>query len=510
MSEYFDNNNYDEDNSSSSSDSENEINVSEAISAGPVLLSPPAAAPMGGDLRMRSPSFHSPTLRPRSISMSSHGEDDNRSVTSSIVSGARSRSGSMQSYHDVAIRPRSNPRNRTPMKNANVVLGPVNRTSIASEEAASVSRSSSAGRNSRPSSASRNRNFTTQQPQQQQQQRVMLGTGLPVGTILSTSALSALHEHRLEHRDIVPQAKSNKQGPGHRKVRRWNNDKFIGISADISHHNPLRGAKIANIYAEAEMNKWQYTMPNVPRDNRTIFGTLLASNSTDMNTDGNCKVKLSAAEMQNIRERFVQGEVGVVQDSMSQLAIQRHKRREEQKYKSGRRMLKENVDTRLLDVIVRACQASKFSRSVVSAFERLIVGHMSNDQSSMSTYKMDADIDIWNEILVQKPFITRKTANTGGGFILRLLFNEHESKGAFHRLLLHAVTQFHGLDTTSNSTSKGRVLTVTGSCKGSQFKLLDYVVEEDYVIVDEPGQGLFSDEAPDTQIMLESIATLQV
>lgn len=503
-------NNHDDD-SSSSSDSENEANMSEAMFAGPALLSPPAAAPMGGDLRMRSPSFHSPTLRPRSISMSSHGEEDTHSVSSSIVSGTRSRSGSVQSFYDVASRPRSNPRNRTPMKNTSVVLGTVNRTSIASEEAASASRSSSAGRNnSRPSSASRNRNFTPQQLPQQQQQRVMLGTGLPVGTILSTSALSALHEHRMEHRDIAPQAKSNKQGPGHRKVRRWNNDKFIGISADISHHNPLRGAKIANIYAEAEMNKWQYTMPNVPRDNRTIFGTLLASNSADMNTEGNCKVKLNTAQIQRIRERFVEGEVGDVQDSMSQLAMQRHQRREEQKYKSGRRMLKENVNTRLLDVIVRACQASEFSQAVVSAFERLVVGYMSMDQSSTSTYKMEADNNIWNEILAQKPFVTRKTDNAGGGLTLRLLFNERESKGAFNRLLLHAVTQFHGLETTSNSTSKGRVLTVTGSCKGSQFKLLDYIIEEDYVIVDEPGQGLLSGETTETQMVLDSVAGLTV
>lgn len=507
MSEHF--NDYDD--SSSSSDSENEVHLSDAVS-GPALLSPPAAASLlGGDLRMRSPSFHSPTLRPRSISMSSHGEEDTHSVTSSIVSGARSRSGSVQSFHDIANRPRSNPRNRTPMKNTNIVLGPVNRTSIATEEAASASRSSSAGRNSRPSSASRNRTFTPQQQHQQQHPRVMLGTGLPVGTILGTTALSALHEHRLEHRDGAPQAKSNKQGPGHRKVRRWNNDKFIGISADISHHNPLRGAKIANIYAEAEMNKWQYTMPNVPRNNRTIFGTLLAGNISEMNSDGHCKVKLNSAQLQNIRERFVEGEIGVVRDSMSHVAMQRLKRREEQKYKSGRRMLKENIDTRLLDVIVRACQASTFSKAVVSAFERLIVGYMSNDhRSSVPGYKMDSDINIWNEILVQKPFITHKTDDVGGGLTLRLLFDENESKGAFNRLLLHAVTQFHGLETTSNSTSKGRVLTVTGTCKGSQFKLLDYIVEEDYVIVDKPIESLFSGDTTDTQMMLESMAALKV
>ena len=60
--------------------------------------------------------------------------------------------------------------------------------------------------------------------------------------------------------------------------------------------------------------------------------------------------------------------------------------------------------------------------------------------------------------------------------VIRLLFSEGESKKAFNRLLLHAVCQFHGLDTESNTTAKGyRMLIVTGLCKGCHLKFLDYV-----------------------------------
>lgn len=96
---------------------------------------------------------------------------------------------------------------------------------------------------------------------------------------------------------------------------------------------------IANLYAEAEMEKSRYTMPNHPRFNRTVFGTLAAvdygktvggsgsvggdDNSRGMNhgqegLSGNVydegigakKVaKLNRSELLKVRQRFIDGDV---------------------------------------------------------------------------------------------------------------------------------------------------------------------------------------------------------
>ncbi len=63
---------------------------------------------------------------------------------------------------------------------------------------------------------------------------VGLGAGMAIGTIIPSKQLSSLTESRREYKErtssssYLPAFKSEKQGPGHRKVRRWNNDKFIG------------------------------------------------------------------------------------------------------------------------------------------------------------------------------------------------------------------------------------------------------------------------------------------
>lgn len=292
--------------------------------------------------------------------------------------------------------------------------------------------------------------------------------------------------------------------------------------------------KIANIYAEAEMDKGRYLMPNYPRDNRTIFSTLCGANvNGNGNGDGNgdeleeahpsqVKLKLDPEDVVRIRERFVDGEVGVGdQDkAMTQSAKDRMKRRQEELFKDGHRMMKVNVSERLMNIVVRACKSSGFTRNVVDAFERLLVNNMSNgngDGDITSSLDDDADGDIWNKIVVQKPFITRKEKS---GVMIRMLFNEGERKGAFNRLLLHAVCQFHGLDTCSSTTSKGyRMLTITGLCQGSHLRFLEFVPFDvnsssgSSTSMGKKGNGnggRVSDETAATQLMLDNMAALRV
>ena len=412
------------------------------------------------------------------------------------------------------------------MRNSTPVLGPVNRATIANDELilnnSDLDRPAS---NPRSGSNSRrdNQNASPSTRNPQPPTRIVgLGANLAVGTYLRSTTLSALHEHKPGYKVNHLQL-SNKQGPGHRKVRRWNNDKFIGIASDISHANPQRGMQIANIYAEAEMDKGRFADPNAPRDNRTIFSTLVSARNGSGNEDDIACANLDRKRLEEIRDRFVDGEVGR-NNSITKGAQERMKKRQEELFLDGDRMMRVNVNVRLMNVVVRACKSSGFTRNVVDAFERLLVNNMSGRGVEMACHDSDeteADIDIWNQVMVQKPFITRKKSmglgDTGSGVIARMLFREDESKGAFNRLLLHAVCQFHGLDTCSTTTSKGyRMLTVTGICKGSHLKFLDFVpfdvssdssgppeLQENVVVV-------VSDETAATQLMLDNMAALRV
>ena len=483
--------------SSSSSSGSDSSSVFEGdnhlLSPPPPLSTPNATGDRDTPLRQRSrsSSFASPILRPLSNTRSRSGSilvidpDANPNhVDTNVITPTGS-------YQDISIRASSNSRNRTPVRNTTPVLGPVNRSTLAQEERASSnerSRSSTpnTSSNSRPSSASRSSTSRLQPV-------VGLGANLSIGTILRAGSLSALHERPSKASSSIgrQQPRSAKQGPGHRKVRRWNNDKFIGIASDISNSlsqkNPQMGMRIANIYAEADMHKGKYTMPNAPRGNRTIFGTLVKANR-GLDLDGQsddgydsdcCKVKLDPEEVAKIRERFVDGEVGVNEVViLSEAAKEKIRKREEELYKDGKRMMKVNVNERLVNVVIRACKNSGFTRNVVNTFEDLLLSLNHPKSNSVKSSVHVIESEIWKQVLVQKPFITRKlNAETKESNVtVRLFFSDGKSKGAFNRLLLHAVCQFHGLQTASSTTSKGhRIMTVTGGCKGEHLRFLDYV-----------------------------------
>lgn len=117
------------------------------------------------------------------------------------------------SLDDLARRPRSNPRSRTPMR----YESPLESNALRS-----------------PS------------PVHEESQRVNirpLVAGRPVG---------AAHHGRFtihEHGNDTP--KSAKQGPSHRKLRRWNNDKFSGLAAEI-------GSKAAAVWTKAQADAHLY------------------------------------------------------------------------------------------------------------------------------------------------------------------------------------------------------------------------------------------------------------
>lgn len=443
-------------------------------------------------------------------------------------------------------RPRSNTRRNststpTSIRNATPVLGPVNRSTLAASEAHdSNHRHGSQSRNRRVNvNVNVNSNSSTTSPR-----LVGLGANLAVGTVLpsastsggvrGSSSLSVLRERTSRRMlDVDPShypSKSCKQGPGHRKVRRWNNDLFIGIAKDIScshARNPQKGARIANIYAEAEMDKARYTMPHVPRHQWTVFRALMEGGGSPppppASVDGDAAGFMQDQDDENdlemgrkalqekrrflsdpghvarVRERFLEGEVSTMDndsDGRKEARLEIHK---QHVFQNGHAMIHYNVNKRLLNIVTRTCRMPGFSRNVVDAFESVLVENMSVDnmpnkhgvKTSRSSQQQQDCNQVWDQVLVQKPFVTTRkkivleqdidtTNNDKSTVMVRMIFSEDGSKAAFHRLLLHAVCQFHGLEVSTSVTSKGhKMLTVTGVCKRHDLRFLDFVPFED-------------------------------
>jgi len=205
----------------------------------------------------------------------------------------------------------------------------------------------------------------------------------------------------------------------------------------------------------------------------------------------------------SVKERFLNGEMPGGRSNTSNNDIHnthRALKRQEEIFSNGEIMIKLQVQERLLNVVRRACRSSDATKEVLCAFERTLVRHLSYEEEfDFVDYDEETiqrhDEVIMEQVLVQKPMVTRKKSSIvfeedDGSentkevtrVTLRFLFDNEKANssgsgggGTFHRLVLHGACQFHGLDTAWSTTSKGRLLTVTGSCKGCQFQMLDFL-----------------------------------
>ncbi|KAL7463147.1 hypothetical protein ACHAXS_003528, partial [Conticribra weissflogii] len=100
---------------------------------------------------------------------------------------------------------------------------------------------------------------------------------------------------RSRHSEDVP-ARSAKQRPSHRKVRRWNNDRFVGVGAGAMQELYQFDRGDGDENDERWHSYWkEHCMPNYPLRYRSEFAKLAGDDS-------------AAGRM--ARERFVKGEVG--------------------------------------------------------------------------------------------------------------------------------------------------------------------------------------------------------
>lgn len=175
--------------------------------------------------------------------------------------------------------------------------------------------------------------------------------------------------------------------------------------------------------------------------------------------------------MKNVRDEFFAGEIGHLSTG-----YRRHVKQEIRLHgKLTPEIMMSRIHERLRKVVVRACSNSPESARIVYGFERYLV-HCFRDER---TSKLPS---VLSESLLEPPTVTRRAS---GHTIVRFYFDSDSTFGGFHRLLLHAVSQFHGLEAVSSTAdieSSGkrtavRLLAVTGSLSGAEFRLSDYATD---------------------------------
>ena len=213
-----------------------------------------------------------------------------------------------------------------------------------------------------------------------------------------------------------------------------------------------------------------YAIPNCPIKYRSSFARLISETGNGI---------------EEARHDFIKGKVSthcVAGERKNTATIQRD---DYGIFSDGKIMYEKRIQERLKRLIIRLCMSSDFIVKVLNAFEAVLVSEMSVDVRSSDWSSFE---NILNGVLLQPPLVSRSrpiNQYTDCGKIVRFNFDIDSSRSARHRMLLHALCQFHGLKASSTTTSRGRTLTVTGLCKGGNFRLIELINSQETVVNEE-------------------------
>lgn len=322
---------------------------------------------------------------------------------------------------------------------------------------------------------------------------IRLGSGSAVG--VNTASYGA---RRIRQEQSV-RVKSNKQGPSHRKARRWNNDNFVNLAAELSSGKGSGAAVEALLKGSAGASKYRSVFDPKQHESKAM---------KKFREDKNLSI---------VREKFFDGALPcdnthsstskrkVVTDTNLLTPLERFHR----------------IETRLRRIVVKACENSYAASKVVNALEEFLIQVHNGEQDERSQEE-------WQEFLLDSPTVTiasRSTTKTNDEAqdsvttrpdkrIIKFLFDADSATGGFHRLLLHGVCQFHCLSATSSTTrvngKKARVLAATGTFTGANVRLVDYIMERQKSGYDSTGtQEVTNPESAD-QMLSSKLSALKV
>jgi hypothetical protein len=173
--------------------------------------------------------------------------------------------------------------------------------------------------------------------------------------------------------------------------------------------------------------------------------------------------------LKSVRDQFFEGELsGTTTEPRSRGTLNRTLTAQDMLHR---------IDVRLRRIVVKACTNSYPAASVVAKFESFLVTSFAGKKAK------ELSSDWSSDLLLEPPTITlRKDLR----HVAQFFFDAESSTGGFHRLLLHAVCQFHGLHAVSkmvdieiDDKSRARALTVTGTITEDKHRLLDHATKED-------------------------------
>ena len=186
-----------------------------------------------------------------------------------------------------------------------------------------------------------------------------------------------------------------------------------------------------------------------------------------------------------VKDRFIRGEIAAPQSPHMQLKATH----EQETMRLDGSLMFQKIEPRLRDVLQRACSTKRVTMKLVESFETFLLSthHVTSKEQVFSSPDLNCDEDfsgiddILTTILLRSPVTgTWGSKSSEGSVVPKTRFYFPESNG-FHRLLLHAVCQFHGLKVSSSTTPLdhvvARLLTVTGVAVGADWRLLDLVTE---------------------------------
>lgn len=230
--------------------------------------------------------------------------------------------------------------------------------------------------------------------------------------------------------------KSRKQGPSHRKVRRWNNDHF----GSLAHELAASSRKVAHVLAKAQGDAHLYKPILDPSNSQpNIFDKLV-----------------NDKRFESLREKFMAGELPESPE------VHRHEGKPVQITPT---VMLQRIDPRLRRVVHKAALNSQPACFVMDRFEDFVARTFAFVPSAAG---VDEAADVLEDLLLERPTAT-KAEDSSLPVKCHFFFHHEAPSAGFHRLLLHAICQFHGLQVVSKMMSvqignetRARSLIVTG------------------------------------------------
>jgi hypothetical protein len=233
-------------------------------------------------------------------------------------------------------------------------------------------------------------------------------------------------------------------------MRRWNNDSFSGIASEIS-KGSKRGAATAEIFLKAQADAPLFVSVYNPEDRpESMLSKFMVSDDV---------------QMKLLRDDFFEGAIGYGSPPSRSHRPTKTQTEKHQSKLSPEQMLS-RIPERLRNVIIRACSNSASTVKIVDAYENFLVHSFANGKAALLEDSVSAS-------LLESPSVVQTDS---GSTVARFCFDSESSAGGFHRLLLHAVCQFHSLFAVSRTidldeTQSSRLLTVTGTLFGPDVHL---------------------------------------